>query len=232
MPKPLSFDSSHHASYVSASITSGNGAEPNNSGDDVTRGELNFGQGFTGKNFNIAYNVFGTAGSYDNTTDATTNDSHYFNSKAFGAVGGRFSANTYITSGRVDIRIIGFEMAYSREFGAYANYRKSVTDTLNFYTNNRTQLVTIGGTSEVVWHSHDPKIQFGFRLFIGHTFGDNAYRNNGAIAPVSYDPFTQNNSAAYIAQNSSLAYFMQIHQYFFVAEVNSTGGQLRLGLRF
>jgi hypothetical protein len=232
LPKPLSTDSSHHANYISASVSSTSGAEPNNSNDELTRGEINFGQGFTGKNCNIAYSVFGTAGSYDNMTNLTTNDSHYFNSKFFGAVGGRFSANTYITSGRVDIRIIGFEMAYSREFGGYAAYRKSITDTANFYTNNRTELVTIGGTSEVVWHSHDPKIQFGFRVFIGYTLGDNAYRNNGATAPFTYDPFTQNNSASYIAQNSSLAYFMQIHQYFFVAEVNSTGGQLRLGLRF
>jgi hypothetical protein len=232
LPKPLSTDSSHHASYISASVTSTSGANPYNSNDMLTRGEINFGQGFTGKNFNIAYSVFGTAGSYDNMTDLTTNDTHYFNSKFFGAVGGRCSANTFITSGRVDIRIIGIEMAYSREFGGYATYRKSVTDTANFYTNNRTELVTIGGTSEVVWHSHDPKIQFGFRVFIGYTLGDNSYRNNGATAPFTYDPFTQNNSASYIAQNSSLAYFMQIHQYFFVAEVNSTGGQLRLGLRF
>jgi len=232
LPKPLSSDSLHHASYISLSTTSTNGTDPDNSNDQLTRGEINFGQGFTGKGFNIAYSVFGTAGSYDNMTNLVTNDSHYFNSKFFGAFGGRFSANTFITSGRVDIRIIGFEMAYSHEFGGYATYRKSVTDTANFYTNNRTDLVTLGGTSEVIWHSHDPKIQFGFRVFIGYTLGDNSYRNNGVTSPDSYDPFTQNNSQSYIAQHSSLAYFMQIHQYFFVAEVNGAGGQLRLGLRF
>jgi len=222
MPKPLSSDSSHHANYISASLVEGNGADPTNYNDELARGELNFGQGFTSRNFNVAYDVFGTLGSYSNVTDLATNDAHYFNNKFFGAYGGRFSVNTYITSGRVDIRFFGFEMAFSHEFGDYANYRKLVTDSPYFYTNRRTELLTLGGTSEVVWHSHDPAIQFGFRVFLGKSLGGNSYTNNGNLTPFYNGYFN----------TSSLAYFMQIHRYFFVGEVNATGGQFRFGLRF
>ena len=222
MPKPLSSDSSHHASYVSAALFESNGADPTNSNDEITRGELTFGQGFTLPNFNAAYSVFGTFGSYSDMTNGGANDRFYFNNKSFGAYGGRFSVNTFISSGNVDIRFIGFEMAYSHEFGQYASYRKSVTDSAYFYTNPRTTLVTLGGTSEVVWHNHDPGIQFGFRVFFGRSLGNNRYLNQGAIAPY-YGSYVN---------TSSLAYFMQIHRYFFVGEANSSGGQLRFGLRF
>src|ERR1700761_3241845 len=140
MPKPLSSDSSHHASYVSAALFESNGADPTNSNDEITRGELTFGQGFTLPNFNAAYSVFGTFGSYSDMTNGGANDRFYFNNKSFGAYGGRFSVNTFISSGNVDIRFIGFEMAYSHEFGQYASYRKSVTDSAYFYTNPRTTL--------------------------------------------------------------------------------------------
>lgn len=222
MPKPLSSDSTHHARYISAALIEGSGASPTNGNDEITRGEVSFGQGFTLPNFNAAYNVFGTLGSYSNVTDMTSNDRFYFNNKAFGAYGGRISANTYITSGRVDIRFIGFEMAFSHEFGQYADYRKSVTDSAYFYTNSKTTLVTLGGTSEVVWHSHDPYIQFGLRVFVGRSLGDNRYLNQGV---------TESYYNGYL-HTSSLAYFMQIHQYFFVGELNATGGQFRIGFRF
>jgi hypothetical protein len=222
LPKPLSSDSSHHASYISVAVIESNGADPTNDNDQITRGELNFGQGFTFKNFNLGYSAFGAVGSYSNMTDVSTNDAYYFNNIAFGAVGGRFSANAFVTSGRVDIRFIGFEAAYSREFGSYANYRKKVVDSPYFYTDQRTELLTLGGTSEVIWHSHDPAVQFGFRLFIGSSLGNNSYQNHGVQAPY-YNQYVL---------TSSLAYFMQIHQYFFVGELNANGGQFRVGLRF
>jgi hypothetical protein len=225
LPKPLSSDKKHLASYLSAAFIQGNGPDPDNFEDEVTRGEVNFGQGLTLKNFNIAYSVFGAAGNYDNQSNYSnlgTTKEYYFTNKFFGAAGGRFSANAYITSGRVDIRFIGFEMAYSHEFGDYADYRKMVTSQPYFYTNTRTDLVTLGGTSEVIWHSSDPDIQFGLRLFIGSSLNGNYYKNQGNPAPF-YNGDTG---------TGSLAYFMQIHRYFFVGELNSTGGQFRIGLRF
>jgi hypothetical protein len=218
LPKPLSSDSSHHANYVSAAIYSGSGAGPSNDDDVLTRGELNIGQGFTFSHFNVGYGVFGTLGDYSNYTDPSGSSS--FSSKFFGAAGGRFSADAFVTLGRVDIRFIGFEIAYSHEFGDYAVYRKEV-DVPYTYTNKRTDLTTLGGTSEVIWHSSDPNIQFGLRLFMGNTLGDYAYHYQNMT-------FTYYNNGV----SGSLAYFMQIHRYFFVGELNNNGGQLRFGLRF
>lgn len=219
LPKPLSSDSSHHANYVSAALYSSSGAEPTNDNDELTRGELSIGQGFTFSHFNVGYSVFGTLGDYNNYTDPS-GPSASFSSKFFGAAGGRFSTDAFVTLGRVDIRLIGFEMAYSHEFGDYAVYRKEV-NTPNIYTNNRTDLLTLGGTSEVIWHSSDPNIQFGLRLFIGNTLGNDKYYYPNTILTYYNDGI-----------GASLAYFMQIHRYFFVGELNNTGGQLRLGLRF
>lgn len=218
LPKPLSSDSTHHSNYVSAALYSSSGAEPTNDDDEITRGELTIGQGFTFGHFNVAYDVFGALGGYNNYTDPS--DSYSFSSKFFGAGGGRFSADAFITSGRVDIRFIGFEMAYSHEFGDYAIYRKEVNGPY-IYTNKRTDITTLGEASEVIWHSSDPDVQFGLRLFVGRTLGDNDYRY-------------QNTFLTYYSSGpaGSLAYFMQVHRYFFVGEINNNGGQLRVGLRF
>jgi hypothetical protein len=213
-PKPISADTVHHATYVSASIVNGQGANAN---DALTAGELNLGMGYTVKHFNFAYGVFGAAGSFSNAT-VPTNQPYYFNNKFAGTVGGRGSINYYITFGHVDIRVIGIEAAYSNEFGAYANYRKEVAGQPNFYTSTRTDLLTIGGSTEVIWYGRDPSWQYGLRLFMGST-NVNFPRNSD-----SYD--------ALPSINAALAYFMQIKHYFMIGELTGAGGHFSLGYRF
>jgi hypothetical protein len=202
----------HHAAYVSASIINGQGANQN---DVLTAGQLNLGMAYTLKHFNIAYGAFGAAGSFNNQT-VQQDQPYYFYNKAVGMTGGRASFNYYITSGRVDIRIIGLEAAYSHEFGAYADYRKEVAGQPGFYTNTRTDLFTWGGSSEVTWYTRDPSFQYGLRLFIGQT--NSSYTNN-------YYRSTSRTAGA-------LAYFMQIKKYFMIGELTGAGGHFSLGYRF
>jgi len=221
-PKPLSTDSVHHSTYASATYWSGSPTNNNNNGDEITGWQLNVGQGHTFKGFNIAYSAFAGFGSYLNQTNNTTSQPNYFKNESFGNAGGRFSANTFITSGLVDIRLVGFEMAYSHEFGDYAGYRRNVAGQTNYFVDTRTDLVTLGGTSEVVWHSRKQPLQFGLRLFLGETLGDNSYKNANDPSHLYYPN----------QQDFSMAYFMQIKNAIFVLEVNNGGGQLKAGLRF
>jgi len=211
-PKPISADTVHHATYVSASLINGQGANEN---DELTAGQLNLGMAYTIKHFNFAYGAFGAAGSFNNAT-VEGDEPYYFHDKFVGVTGGRASVNYYITSGHVDIRIIGIEAAYSHEFGGYANYRNEVVGVPGFYTNTRTNLFTIGGSTEVTWYGRDPSWQYGLRLFIGQT--DGSYANN------SYSDVSRTAGA--------LAYFMQIKRYFMVGELTGSGGHFSLGYRF
>jgi hypothetical protein len=218
MPKPMSMDSAKSATYVSAGLALDFG---NNLSDQLTSGQLNISEAHTFKNFNLAYGAFTSLGNYSNY-DLQQGDPHYFKDKFFGAVGGRLSGNFYINNdGRTDIRIIGFEAAYSHEFGDYARFRKEVTGDPNFYTDTRTELFTGGLTSEVVFHGRKPNTQMGFRLFVGETFGnDNIYNNNK-------NDYITYKTPTYVA----FSYFIQLKQYFAVVE-GGTYVQFRVGLRF
>jgi hypothetical protein len=215
-PKPISADSIHHATYLSATIIQGEAA---NASDDITAGQLNIGMAYTLKHFNIAYGAFGAAGSFHNGTVPDT-QAYFFKNKFARLVGGRASVNYYFTSGRVDIRVIGLELAYSHEFGDYADFRKEVNGQPYYITNTRTNLFTWGGSSEVDWYGQDPTFQFGFRLFIGQT-------NPGFKNFNDYNYSNQNPRLA-----GSLAYFMQIKDVFMVAEITGWGGHFTLGYRF
>jgi hypothetical protein len=221
-PKPMSSDSVHHATYISGSYVQGSAPNGKNGNDQLYSGQLNIGQAYTFNDFNLAYGAFGSLGSYSNQTNNSETNPNYFYSKTFGDVGGRFSANAFITTGRVDIRLIGFEMAYTHEFGDYLAFRNSINGDQNFFVNTRSDLVTMGGSTEIDWRSAGHPWEFGVRLFIGQSLGDNRYKNPNALTDVYYP------------QNSPLyaAFFMQVSRAFFVGEVNSNGGQLRIGLKF
>src|ERR1700744_5626008 len=77
LPKPASFDSAKSATYISAG---GAFYTNTNYSDALESGQVNLSQGFTLKNVNLAYGVFGIAGSYENShnSDATVNN---FNDK-------------------------------------------------------------------------------------------------------------------------------------------------------
>jgi len=217
MPKPVLTDTNKSATYITGGLV--DDGSPNYS-DELVSGQLNVSRGHAFDHFNLAYGAFGSFGSYKNS-ELQPQDPYYFKNKFFGAVGGRFSGNAVISTGKVDFRIIGFEAAYSHEFGDYLRFRREVTDKPGFYTDTRTDLFTLGATTEMVFKSNRLNNQFGFRIFWGGTFGDNGYRN-------------KNSDYLYHVYNHGLitaAYFMQIKNYIAIVEAGYYLS-FRLGYRF
>jgi hypothetical protein len=169
-PKPTSFDKETSATYVSAGL---NTYTNTNLNDAVVSGQLNLSQGYVFDNFNVAYGAFGVLGDYQNGSSDTKSAS-YFSDRFFGAVGGRASINAFIHEDRADIRFIGVEAAYSHEFGDYATLRQDLQNRGGFYVDPRTDLFTIGLTTEVIFHNrNDADFQHGIRGFLGTTLGHN-----------------------------------------------------------
>lgn len=221
IPKPASFDSAKVATYVSA----GGAVYTNtNYSDGLVSGQLNLSQGVRLKNANLAYGVFGVAGDYQNSHNSDNNAVNNFNDKFFGAVGARASANLYVTSGQFDIRYIGVEAAYSHEFGDYADFRKSIYGMNGYNVDPRTDLFTLGLTSEVYFHSlHNNDLQHGIRGFLGGTFGH--YDIDYQTALVA------SNSRFFHELFPKASYFIKYKQYFGSVEIGN-GFFARLGLQF
>lgn len=169
-PKPTSFDKEKSANYISAGL---NAYTNTNLNDGIVSGQLNLSRGHVFNNFNVAYGAFGVLGDYQNGS-SDTKAANYFSDKFFGAVGGRASANFFVTQGRADIRFIGIEVAYSHEFGDYASYRQNLQRIGGYFVDPRTDLFTVGLTTEVIFHNRDDEgFQHGIRGFLGTTLGHN-----------------------------------------------------------
>jgi len=221
MPKPASFDKESTANYVSAGL---NVHSNNNMNDAIISGQLNLSRAHTFKNFNVAYGAFGSLGDYQNGS-SDKSAANYFNSKYFGAVGGRFSANFYVHQDRADIRFIGVEAAYSREFGDYADFRKMLVMQPGDRVDARTELVSVGLTSEVLFHGkNNTAVQHGIRGFLGTTFGYN---------PINEEIYDNDTATQRMFRNiyPKASYFINYNQYFGTIEVGSAVF-LRFGIKF
>jgi len=219
-PKPASFDTVKAVNYLSGGI---NVNTNNNGGDLLYSGQFNLSRGYVFNNFNLAFGAFGVFGDYQNSTIQKDNG-NYFSDKFVGAVGGRASADVFITSGKTDIRIIGVEAAYSHEYGSYADFRQYINTQHQYYTDPRTDLFSLGLTSEVIFHSRNKDIEHGIRGFLGTTFGYNE------LDYTYYQTQTAADSR-YRKMFGKLSYFIKVKKYFATIE---TGENifLRVGLTF
>jgi len=219
-PKPASFDSVKVANYVSAGF---NAYSNTDLSDGLESGQVNLSRAYVFKGFNLAYGAFGVAGDYQNA--AAQGQPNYFTDKFFGAVGGRASANLFVTSGRADIRFIGVEVAYSHEFGSYADFRQSVASSPDYYVDSRTDLYTVGLTSEVLFHARNNNdFQNGIRVFLGTTFGRYDLDDSYFLNQASTDSFLHK-------LFPKASYFIKFKNYFGTVEVGSQFF-IRLGLKF
>jgi hypothetical protein len=225
-PKPSSFDSAKTASYVSLGFGTHEGVS---SSTTITFGELNLSRGHVFNNVNLAYGAFGFAGAIDNSNhDNEKSDPNSFASKSFGGVGGRLSANLFQKTGNVNFRYLGFEAAYSKEFGDFAAFRRDVYNLPNYHSTLKTELLTVGGTSEILWRGNaTPDNQFAFRLFIGANIGDYSYLKS------SSDDGIYKLNQTYVAGS----FFFKIKHIYGVAEGTRnlnplTGFRLKMGYQF
>lgn len=170
MPKPASFDSVSTKVYVSVGANIYPDAYFR---DMVYSGQANLSVGHTFKNFNLAYGAFTEFGDYKNSSQDYSSP-NYFSDRSFGAIGGRFSANLYKKLDHADFRFIGFEAAYSHEFGDFVTLKRNFNPESNYYIDPRTDLVSVGLTSEVIFNSSEnPQLHHGLRGFLGITLGHN-----------------------------------------------------------
>lgn len=185
MPKPMSSDTVRSKTYASAGIASYTNTNYN---DFLVSWQFNVSRGYVFDGFNIAYGAFGVLGQYQNSA-INEGKPNYFTDKFFGDIGGRFSANTFVTSGRTDLRLIGVEMAYSHEFGSFADFRQHLNQVGGYYVDPRTDLFSVGLTSEIIFHNrNDIGFQNGIRGFLGQTLGhdqlDNTFYNSESAPPI------------------------------------------------
>ena len=223
-PKPTSFDSVKAANYISGAFNANSNSNYN---DFLVSGQLNLSRGYVFNNFNLSYGAFGAVGQYS-SDQANSGAPTYFTNKYFEALGGRFSANAFVTSGRTDFRFIGVEMAYSHEFGTYADFRRYLNSLPGNFVDTRTDLLTMGLTSEIIFHNvNDKTVQNGIRVFWGGTFGDNvAYLDPKANeSPFS---FTTHSGLNFFAKAS---YFITFKNYISSVEIGN-GFFLRFGYKF
>jgi len=220
-PKPTSFDAQKQATYVSAGLNTYTNSSFN---DAVVSGQLNLSQGYVFDNFNVAYGAFGALGDYQNGSSDTKSAS-YFKDKFFGAVGGRASVNAFVHSDRMDFRFIGVEAAFSHEFGDYLSYRQMLQRIGGFYVDPRTDLFSIGLTTEVIFHNRDnTDFQHGIRGFLGTTIGhnnlnDTYYKDETATTRMLRSIFPK------------ASYFINYKQFFGTIEAGSAVF-LRVGYKF
>ncbi|HTK21759.1 MAG TPA: hypothetical protein VL442_19715 [Mucilaginibacter sp.] len=219
-PKPSSFDAKSSQTYVSAGLNNYAGV---NWTDFLTSGQVNLSQGYRFDNFNVAYGAFGVFGDYQYS--GSKEDANYFTDKFFGAVGGRFSANAFVTSGNTDFRFIGVEMAYSHEFGDYLSYRQELFRRGGYFVDPRTDLYTVGLTMEVLFHSkNNSGIQHGFRGFLGTTLGHNDLND-------TYYTDDNYNERFFHNYFPKLSYFITFKNYFGTAEIGNNFF-IRFGYKF
>ena len=221
MPKPASFSKEKVATYASAGVNLYNDPTYQNTQES---GQFNLSQGFRFNNTNFAWNMFGVAGDYSKSQDI---DGQYvdFKDKFFGAAGARISANLFTTYEKMEWRYLGFEAVYSREFGAYADYRKQVMQEPGYIVDPRTELVSAGLTTEFVFHGRDIEIVHGLRGFLGTTFGRNILNDP------RYDNQTDFNTRLSRALVPRASYFINVKRFFAVAEVGSAFF-VRAGVKF
>lgn len=209
-PKPASFDSLKTANYISGGM---NYYTDQTWSDLLISGQLNYSRGHVFKNANLAYGVFGVAGDYERG-DAGSPPNN-FKDKFFGAVGARMSANLFTPYERMDFRYLGFEMAYSHEFGSYSNFRNYIKTQPGYRADTRTDLVTLGLTTEIIFHNqNNVQIEHGIRGFLGGTFGPNPLNNTDYISQDLTPTFFR-------TIFPKVSYFINVKSFFGVAEIGS-----------
>jgi len=219
-PKPASFDTVKSASYVSAGFNN----YLNSDQDLMQSGQFNLSRGHAFKNTNLAYGAFGVFGDLENSS-IQQGKPYYFTDKFFGAVGGRASFNFFVNSGRTDFRFLGIEAAYSHEFGDYLDFRRTVNGKSGIIADTRSDLVTIGLTTEILFHNWgNTHIQHGLRGFLGTTFGNNDLE-------YGTDNFEPDNSKLFRQFFPKVSYFINFNKFFCTAEA---GQQffVRFGIKF
>jgi hypothetical protein len=220
-PKPMSADSFKSATYISGGYNQKQ-TSSEESADIAHMFQLFLSRAHTFSNLNISYGASGLAGYLKNNM-MEAKDPFYFKRKPFSSLALNGSINTYVNKNNVDYRLLGAEFSYSREFGAFKDFRNEIYHQPNFYSVTNRELFTAGLSSEIIFHLEDDvSTQFGFRLFAGKTLTRMNYQGQSdvGVIPKELNPYT-----------ATFAFFFQKGPFNTVLEAG-TSSQLRFGYRF
>jgi hypothetical protein len=217
MNKPMSTDEKKTATYVSIGASVGNGV---NYSDEFYLGRIDAHEAHTFNNFNLAYGAYFYGGTYQNQT-ILPHDPDYFLNKSFFGFGAKLSGNFYTAlDEHIDFRVIGFEMSYSNESGAYSDFRNSVKNLPGYRIYDKNDVLNAGLTSEVIWKSKSG-IKHALRGYLGTYFGPDLLSNSAYSTSLRQKI------------NPAVSYSLQVKNYFFVFDLQPlTSGTLRLGYSF
>ncbi|HVS92908.1 MAG TPA: hypothetical protein VHE59_12785 [Mucilaginibacter sp.] len=222
MPKPASFDTAKSATYFSGGLNTY--LDPTWTKAMLASGQVNVSQGYVFNHFNLAYGAFGELGDFSKGTSSDDKPDEKWSDKFFGAVGARLSANLFTSYERMDTRFIGFEAAYSHEFGSCSDFRKAVSHLPGYHADTRTDLFSVGLTSEFLFHNiGDIHFQNGLRFFVGETFGNDTFNEKY----LTHDDVAPHFGPVYF----KVSYFLKIHQFFATIEAGEQV-MLRAGVEF
>jgi hypothetical protein len=171
LPKPLQDDSIKVKNYVSVAFISS--YLPHDAGS-FNMGSISYSRAQALKNLSIAY---GASAYFGGTSRDTGNDerkvSDDFYDKGIFGLNLRASVGFTEFSGNTEFRILTWENSLLHESGSYADFRarqRELNDPLIISTNKNT-FYTTGASTEIIWRGKkNTDRNYGFRLFLGHTF--------------------------------------------------------------
>jgi hypothetical protein len=116
-------------------------------------------------------------------------------------------------------------MAYSHEFGSFADFRQYINTQPGYYADPRTDLFTIGLTTEVIFHNRDNNdFQHSFRFFLGTTTGHNELDDTFYSVQTATDRMFRNFFP-------KVSYFIKFKNYFGTIEAGNNFF-IRFGYKF
>jgi hypothetical protein len=220
LPKPLSTDSVKTAIYATGGISSSTGIDLFH--DYINIGQFDVGIAHSFKYVSIACGMFGFIGTYGNGSIHNP-DPDDFDTKSFSGIGTKASVNLNMPlSDKIDFRFLGIEMAYSKEFGNFTDFRRKVNNRDDFHVNDNNVLFSGGATSEIAWRSNSGQIKYALRGYVGKSFGSFTNYNTA-----------QTNNEGYITTQAMASFFMDIKRFCILVErQNFINLNVRVGYRF
>jgi len=230
MYKPHSKDSVKSRFYATGVLLSQSGAGGQGTS---TSGLLNIYRAHTIPHFNFSYGAIGYLGSYDrNYVDLNNPANSVVVNKSFAGYGLNGSTSFYLSTRKVDFRIIGVDLVYTHEGGDFLSFRKAQVGKPNVFSAAQAGMFTYGIFTEITVRPNN-NVNFGFKLFVNNVTGDISRQLNSINDPYNLG-YISNGSSTYIGYTSYVGYkhFTLQNTISIGGSNNSLGNAIQLGLGY
>ncbi len=169
MAKPMSGDSVQWGTYVGGNFSISNGF---NRDDANTFCEINAYQSFTYDFVSMALGGFGYRGNYWLKGDSSQNFQTiqpYLGKYAYYGGGFRGSFNFTIPTDHIDIRVLGIDAVWSKEWGKYLKLRQTMQGLPDILSVTDDELLTLAFSQELCIRQR-PETQLAIKWYFGRVF--------------------------------------------------------------